>query len=496
MLGYFGKFYLQTGCDSLPTWHALKLPVVLFVALASLSFLWLAPARAQDEPPEDELPREELKIPLTGVVRQGQGQRVLVSDGPGEQVVALLHVEVGDRRLVIMPSGRMHSLAISETAITKKPFRSATKDEVLAELKSGRLAKFKSRSTARYVYLYNTSEEFYRGTSRILETMYPATVAYFKRQKLPVHDPAGPLIVLMFRTEDEFQRYEPVPRGVAAYYSAETNHVVMYEQSDLVEMAPELAVKQAIGVVAHEGVHQILNNIGVQQRLSRWPLWTAEGLAEYFAPTSVDKRLRWKGVGMPNDFRIHELESLLKKRSNIDGEMVSQTVSASGLSSAGYASAWALTLSCLAQERKIPCLPARSREARTARAARPAPGHGPAQATVYQVLRLGLRGHRAGRDRTFAKFAVHRPHRQSNALRRDAQHVCAADGWRDQLAGVRPPLARRNPDQGACVRSRASHFRRHAIRESIVGGAVCSAVAAFALNARSGCADVGANRLG
>ncbi|HTM54784.1 MAG TPA: DUF1570 domain-containing protein [Pirellulales bacterium] len=343
MLGYFGKFHSQTACDSPPTRRALKALAVVIVALGSLSLLWLAPARAKDEPPEGEPPREELTIPSTGVVRQGQGQRVLVSDGQGEQVVALLHVEVGDRRLVIMPSGRMRSLAISETAITKKPFRSATKEEVLAELKSGRLAKFKSRSTARYVYLYNTSEEFYRGTSRILETMYPATVAYFKRQKLPVHDPAGPLIVLMFRTEDEFQRYEPVPQGVAAYYSAETNHVVMYEQSDLVEMAPELAVKQAIGVVAHEGVHQVLNNIGVQQRLSRWPLWTAEGLAEYFAPTSVDKRLRWKGVGMPNDFRIHELESLLKKRSNIDGEMVSQTVAASGLSSAGYASAWALT---------------------------------------------------------------------------------------------------------------------------------------------------------
>jgi hypothetical protein len=309
----------------------------------SFGLLLARPAQAQDDLAGAEPAREELKIPPTGAVRQGQGRRVLVADGDGQQAVALVHVEVGDRRLVILPNGRMRSLLTSETTSTKKEFRPATRDRVVAELKSGRLARFKSRFTARYVYLYNTSEEFYRGTSRILETMYPATVAYFKRQKLPVHETTMPLIVLMFRTEDEFQKYEAVPRGVAAYYSAETNHVVMYEQSKLVEVAPELAVKQAIGVVAHEGVHQILHNIGVQQRLSRWPLWTAEGLAEYFAPTSVDKRLRWKGVGMPNDFRIQELESLLKKRTNIDGQMVSQTVSASGLSSAGYASAWALT---------------------------------------------------------------------------------------------------------------------------------------------------------
>jgi hypothetical protein len=241
---------------------------------------------------------------------------------------------------------------------------------------------------------------------------------------------------------------------VAAYYSAETNHVVMYEQSKLVEVAPELAVKQAIGVVAHEGVHQILHNIGVQQRLSRWPLWTAEGLAEYFAPTSVDKRLRWKGVGTPNDFRIHELEAFLKERSNIDGQMVSQTVSAPGLSSAGYASAWALTH--YLASRKKEKFHAYLREVAKLE---------PLEAAVYQILRLGLRGDRTGRDRTRARFALHRSHRQSDALRRDAQHDCAADGWRDQLAGFRPPLARRNANQGARVRSGASHLQRHAVRE-------------------------------
>jgi len=285
----------------------------------------------------------ELIIPQSGILRQGQGQRVRVKRADDSQLVAKLHVEVGDRRLIILPNGRIESVPSSQTELTSDPFVAATKNEIVDELKESGFYRFKARSTARYVYLYNTSEEFYKGTSRILETMYPAILAYFKRQKLPVHDPDVPLVAIMFRTEAEFQKFERVPQGVCAYYSAQSNHIVMYEQSRLVEVAPELAIKQAIGTVAHEGVHQILHNIGVQQRLSRWPLWTAEGLAEYFAPTSVGTRLRWKGVGTPNDFRMFELARILEQPADGNRDIVEQTIEAPNLTSTGYASAWALT---------------------------------------------------------------------------------------------------------------------------------------------------------
>ena len=86
----------------------------------------------------------------------------------------------------------------------------------------------------------------------------------------------------------------------------------MYEQSKLAEVRPDLAVQQAISTIAHEGVHQILHNIGVQQRLSVWPMWLSEGLAEFFAPTTIGARLKWKGAGQVNDLRMFELEQYLK----------------------------------------------------------------------------------------------------------------------------------------------------------------------------------------
>jgi hypothetical protein len=301
-----------------------------------------AVARAQPAAPPRKPRDAELIIPEGGLVRRGQGQRVSVAGDDGRQAVALLHAEVGDRRLVILPDGRLESVPAAAANLTEAEFRPATKEEIAAELAAKGLRGFKTRSTARYVYVYNTSEEFYRGTSRILETMYPSIVAYFKRLKLPVHDPAVPLVAVMFRTEREFQNFDAVPPSIAAYYSIVSNHIVMYEQSELVEVAPELAVKQSIGTIAHEGIHQILHNIGVQQRLSRWPMWLSEGLAEYFAPTTVGARLRWKGVGQPNDLRMYELDRFMQARPGRRGELVEQVIDAPRLTSSGYAAAWSL----------------------------------------------------------------------------------------------------------------------------------------------------------
>ncbi|MCA9168069.1 MAG: DUF1570 domain-containing protein, partial [Planctomycetales bacterium] len=101
---------------------------------------------------------------------------------------------------------------------------------------------------------------------------------------------------------------------------------------------------QAVSTIAHEGVHQILHNIGVQQRLSRWPIWFSEGLAEYFAPTELDRRVRWKGVGLVNDLRLFELSEFYKSHGNrsTSGQLIRRAVDTPTLDSLGYATSWAI----------------------------------------------------------------------------------------------------------------------------------------------------------
>jgi hypothetical protein len=269
-------------------------------------------------------------------------RRVLVKGADDEMVVGKVLVEVGDAFVVILPDGRLASVPQHEATVTDRPFKAVAFDELGRQLTGTKFVGFKTHKTKRYLYVYNSSKQFFEATRNILETMYPSLFGYCRRKKIPVHDPDVPLVVIMFRTQDEFEKYHAMPDGVVAYYSGVSNHVVLYEQSKLLEVAPELAFKQAISTIAHEGVHQVLHNIGVQQRLSRWPIWISEGLPEYFAPTQIGTKIKWKGVGFPNDLRMKSLETLLKE-SKGSQELVRPIVETNQLDATGYASAWALT---------------------------------------------------------------------------------------------------------------------------------------------------------
>jgi hypothetical protein len=316
--------------------------------LAAVGLLLLAASACQAAPQAPDQaapPRYDAELALPDDPPQpGGGRKVLVKDAAEELVVGRVLVEVGEKRVVMLPTGSLIAAATRETTETDRPFEPASKEQVLTDL-TRRFKGFKGRSTRRYVYIYNTSEPFYKAASSILETMYPNLLAYFKRQKFEVHEPEFPLVVLMFRTEGEFQQFKAMPEGVPAYYHGVSNWVVMYEQSRLAEVAPELALKASISTIAHEGAHQVLSNLGVQERLSEWPLWISEGLADYFAPTQADKNIRWKGVGLPNDIRLYSLQAYLKEHrlKKAGGGALKELVAANALDADGYATAWGLT---------------------------------------------------------------------------------------------------------------------------------------------------------
>jgi uncharacterized protein DUF1570 len=321
----------------------LRTLAVRSVVAAALLFGWNAATHAQSS--SSRPARLELVIPDDiSTVLPGDERRVIVRVAGLPPTVALVHCEVGDRYLVILPDGQLASVLTRDAIATDRPFVPLTKDELSRQLLD-EFKGFRSKQTKRFVYIYNTSELFYIGTSRILETMYPAQFAYFERQGFDVREPIVPLVVIMFRSQQEYTEYTRMPEGVVAFYAGDSNRVLMYEQSRLSQVAPEVALKLAVGVVAHEGTHQILRNIGVQQRLSRWPMWLSEGMAEYFAPTQLGKDVRWKGVGRVHDLRMEELAAYVKAGGDRikPGQTIRDTVTAQQLTSTGYASAWALT---------------------------------------------------------------------------------------------------------------------------------------------------------
>ena len=279
-----------------------------------------------------------------GTLAAGENQAVTTTDLAGEAVVGRIHVRIGDAAVVLLPDGQLVTRKSGQFAPTDRKFEPISREQ-LAERLAAEFPGFKIDKTNHYVYVYNSSDEFAFGTSRILESMLPGVRDYAENCKLTASEPALPLVAVMFKDEEEFQKHRRMPDGVVAYYHTLSNRIFMYEQSRLARVRPDLALQQAISTIAHEGAHQILHNIGVQQRLSAWPMWLSEGLAELFAPTSMSDRLKWKGAGQINDLRMFELEQYLKSKAADEpsGELIEHTVLAGRLTSTGYASAWALT---------------------------------------------------------------------------------------------------------------------------------------------------------
>lgn len=295
---------------------------------------------ASSVPPE----RLGLEIPDGTVVVPDKPQSVKTLDTRGTQVVAKLVAAVGANQIVMLPDGQLVSRSNAQSSPTTDRFEAIDRSDLAQQIIESDFPGFRAKISNRYLFIYNTSRGFTSATSQIIESMLRGVMLYGKAQKIDVREPEVPLVVIMFRTEAEFQRHRRMPPGVVAYYDQLSNRVFLHEENSLNRAMPELATQQAISTIAHEGAHQILHNIGVQNRLSVWPMWLSEGLAEYFAPTSFGRGNRWKGAGQINDMRMFELENYLKEKSTgLNGTTVLQTVGAARLTSTGYASAWSLT---------------------------------------------------------------------------------------------------------------------------------------------------------
>jgi Protein of unknown function (DUF1570) len=279
---------------------------------------------------------------------------VQITDG-GSSMVAKVHVRIGNDFVVMLPDGRLVARRADEVSETDKPFRAAKPDEMAELLLAGPLERFRGMRVLRskhYLFLYNTSDEFAKTTRNNLESMLLGVQKHVEKHWLTPGEPEVPMVVIMFATDREYQAYREMPEGVPGWYDMVSNQIVLREETDAGNL-PEIARAELISTISHEGAHQILHNIGVQQRLSLWPMWLSEGLAEYFAPTSLANRGRWKGAGVVNDLRMFELESYLQSRyiTGFDGKTISGTIGAPRLDSTGYATAWSI-VHFLASKRK------------------------------------------------------------------------------------------------------------------------------------------------
>ena len=315
----------------------LMMQVVAVVFLTNVS-------SSQETGPLLDLRSYGVDIPA-GRVRQISARNVLTQDSYGNACVAKVHVAVGEYLIVKLPDGQLVPRKSDDVNATERPFVGMPMDDLARELRVGPLAEFKVKKSKHYIYIYNTSEAFNRAAVVILESMFNGVNTYVRNMGAKTTAPDVPLVVIMFKSRSEYQEYFRIDPSIIAYYHILNNRVVMCEETPLARVDQALADQQLISTIAHEGVHQILHNIGAQSRMAAWPMWITEGFAEYLAPTTVGNNRRWKGAGQINDMRMMELEVQIKARDNANwtGDMISESVTARQLTSVGYATSWGLT---------------------------------------------------------------------------------------------------------------------------------------------------------
>jgi hypothetical protein len=269
----------------------------------------LNPTLTDPEPlssPNSDAVSTTIAIPETPALAP---MRYKIRDDLGRCAVGRLHGQYGNKTTLILPDGQ---LGIPSTLVpTDEPFRPIGADELGKRLLNGPFSGYKLLKKNHYVILYQSTWLFAEDSGRLLDDLYEGLIEAFDRNGIPVHESEFPLVAVIFDTERDFRAHKQVDPEVQAYYEFCTNRIFFYEKPDQPHAEPKVAALLKPQTVAHEGAHQILSNIGVQPRLSDWPLWLVEGLAEYCATTAKTKKgVGWGGLGTINALHMATIREL------------------------------------------------------------------------------------------------------------------------------------------------------------------------------------------
>lgn len=286
-----------------------------------------------------------------------EARRLRVRTEDGSIVVAKVHGASGDRVSLLLPDGRIGFS--TGRAQTEEPFKPLSADELRESLlREPVFADFKVRQSPHYVVLYQSTDSFAEESIKLLENLYKNLSDVLRKRGFPVHEPEFPLVAIIFRTERDFRAYKRIDPDIQAYYEPISNRIAFYQTGEHDKDSPEVATLRKPQTVAHEGTHQILQNIGIQPRLSAWPLWLVEGLAEYCSPPTITRKgvAAWGGLGLVNPFHmatIHDLNDTLPMevkgvaRPQVGRDpktpLVEYIVTRKELTPTDYALSWALT---------------------------------------------------------------------------------------------------------------------------------------------------------
>lgn len=210
---------------------------------------------------------------------------------------------------------------------------------------------FETKATERYLFVYNVSEGYAEWCARLFESLADGFEKFAEKNDLKLKERAEPMIVVIFATRQEFNRYAakdaPDPSRLAAYYNMQTNRVVLRDLSgveaprdasesdddrddapsrrqtyrEVKEILSRPNAEFNVATIVHEATHQIAFNRGVFLRTGPFPLWAVEGLSLLFeTPNGKATQGGWsyRGVFPKNERQLAQFRAFAARSKSGD----------------------------------------------------------------------------------------------------------------------------------------------------------------------------------
>ncbi|MFP6769492.1 MAG: DUF1570 domain-containing protein [Planctomycetaceae bacterium] len=280
--------------------------------------------------------------------------------------------------LVQERDGRLWTVTI-ETLKTRDPsripFRPYTTRELgshlATELEQSVGPDLRITTTRHYTIVSSADPRYARWCGLLFERLRTAFVTYWKGRGLTLDEPEFPMVAIVLKNRDEFNRFAKRDAGLdsteaVGYYSMLTNRIVLYDLAAVpgrppagtaVEIQRRLATApRAIATVVHEAAHQVAFNSGLHRRLADNPLWLAEGMAVFFETPDLRSRSGWRTAGQVNRPRLARFVEFVRQRRR-PGSLKSLVTVDRRFRNApseadAYAEAWALSYYLMRARRK------------------------------------------------------------------------------------------------------------------------------------------------
>lgn len=201
--------------------------------------------------------------------------------------------------------------------------------QLLDELPEG----FRIYKTKHYLIAYQTELAYAKWLAQLYEHRLYGVFEVFwqRRKKFDLNEPKFPLVALVFKSREEYQRYMDRDLGpgqdMVAYYNFQSNRVTMYDLTlggrrpgekisnrRIDEVLRSPAAIYQVATIIHEATHQLTFNRGIQTRFADTPLWLNEGLAMFFEAPDVRSNRGWRRAGLVFDQRLARFRNSLRSR--------------------------------------------------------------------------------------------------------------------------------------------------------------------------------------